>query len=92
MKDLINIQNKIYKYKNKYVMYDYDLEKIFNVPIKYILNKNKKFFLDYIYKINNNYIFTENGMITLSLILGTNYDNKVINILKVFDYIKKNSF
>ena len=92
MKDLINIQNKIYKYKNKYVMYDYDLEKIFNIPIKYILNKNINFFLDYIYKINDNYIFTEKGIITLSLILGPNYDNRVIDILKVFDYIKKNSF
>ncbi|MBO6145679.1 MAG: hypothetical protein J6O62_02605 [Bacilli bacterium] len=91
MKDLINIQNKIYKYKNNYVIYDYDVEKIFNIPIRYILNTNKKFFLNYIYKINNNYILTEKALVTLSLLLGPNYDDKCIKVLKVFEYIKKNS-
>lgn len=90
MKDIMNIQSKIYKYKDNYVIYDYDLESIFNIPIKDIIKKYRKLFLkDYMYKINNNYIFTEKGIITISLILGENYDDKVISILKVTEYLKR---
>ena len=82
MKEIIYIQKYIYKYKNDYVIIDKDLSKLLNINVSKLIKKYKKLFnINYCYKLKDNYLLKQDGIVLISLILNSFY------IVEITSYI-----
>ena len=90
--DIIDIQNKIYKINNDYVMKDIDIANLFYMNIKdlrKIIRKNINYFkYDSVLIQGSNLLLKEDAIITLSFIIySLNVEESSIKIINSYDLL-----